>query len=263
MSQTVEQQALSVSHQTEQEAQYLRCHTDAQPEHLREQWKRQVSQAATYKAEIHALHTELQNGQEKSELRATCLPNAQAPPTHEEEPSTASCRSTVHPDTPRGVPLGHAPCFGHPPEILDQLQLRRSILGYGDCWDQGPRAHRQVQLHAVISIHHHLLNVHKDMVRQEEEAASLRSRRFQLSRRRTTSTRSSKRRPSRTRSGRRRPTKRRTTPGEFYWRGPPPPPPPPPSSGTTPQRTPAPGAPGGSPRRAGRGFGQRPIHEPL
>ena len=54
----VEHQTLSSACQGEQETQLLRNHTDAQPEHLKEQWKRHVAQVAAYKAEIHALHSE-------------------------------------------------------------------------------------------------------------------------------------------------------------------------------------------------------------
>ena len=70
MSQDMEHQTLSIAHQREEEVQRLRDHTDAQPDHRNAQWKKQVSQSATYKAEIHALHTELQNVTEKSELQA-------------------------------------------------------------------------------------------------------------------------------------------------------------------------------------------------
>ena len=45
---------------------------EAQPEQLKEKWKQQTSQTATYKAEIHALHSELANMAEKSELKAPC-----------------------------------------------------------------------------------------------------------------------------------------------------------------------------------------------
>ena len=68
MSQDTQHQALSMVHQVEEEVQRLRDHTGAQPDHLKAQWKKQVCQAATYKAETHALHTDLP---EKSELQAT------------------------------------------------------------------------------------------------------------------------------------------------------------------------------------------------
>ena len=71
MSQDMEQQALSMAHQREVEARRLKDQSAAQPEQVKAQWKQQVSQTATYKAEIHALHTELQNMAEKSELQAT------------------------------------------------------------------------------------------------------------------------------------------------------------------------------------------------
>ena len=70
-SQDLEQEALSIAHQCEVEVQQLQDKTDAQPQSLKEQWKQQMSQTATHKAEIHALHTELANMAEKSELQAT------------------------------------------------------------------------------------------------------------------------------------------------------------------------------------------------
>ena len=51
--QDMEHRALSMAHQREETIQGLRHHTDKQPDHLKTQWKRQVSQAATYKAKIH------------------------------------------------------------------------------------------------------------------------------------------------------------------------------------------------------------------
>ena len=70
-SQDLEQEALSITRQREAEVQQLQDKTDAQPQLLKEQWRQQMSQAATYKAEIHALHTEIANMAEKSELQAT------------------------------------------------------------------------------------------------------------------------------------------------------------------------------------------------
>ena len=66
----MEHQALSMAHQSEEEAHRLRGQSEVRPDHLKAQRKQQVSQAATYKAEIHALHTELRNITEKSELQA-------------------------------------------------------------------------------------------------------------------------------------------------------------------------------------------------
>ena len=66
MSQDMEHQALSVAHQREQKIQRLKDQSEAQLD----QWKQQISQMATYKAQIHALHTELQNITEKSALQA-------------------------------------------------------------------------------------------------------------------------------------------------------------------------------------------------
>ena len=69
LSQDMEHKTMSDMLQKEQEVQRLRMQTDKQPDRLKERWKKQVSQAATYKAMIHALHTELANHQEKSELK--------------------------------------------------------------------------------------------------------------------------------------------------------------------------------------------------
>ena len=63
-----------MSHQEEVETLELRQLQDqsaAQPQLLEAQWKIQMSQQATDKAEIHALTTEIANMTEKSELKAT------------------------------------------------------------------------------------------------------------------------------------------------------------------------------------------------
>ena len=66
----VTDQALNTERQREEKIQRLRHHADTQPDHFKTQCKRQVSQAATYKSEIHAFHTELQNMTEKSVKRS-------------------------------------------------------------------------------------------------------------------------------------------------------------------------------------------------
>ena len=47
----------------------LRRQADKQPDKQKLLWKRQLSQQADYRAEIHELHTELLNMREKSEMR--------------------------------------------------------------------------------------------------------------------------------------------------------------------------------------------------
>ena len=69
-SQGLEQQAASIAHEREIEQRELRDQSDAQPQLLKTEWNTQMSQQATYKAEIHALYTEIANMQEKSELQA-------------------------------------------------------------------------------------------------------------------------------------------------------------------------------------------------
>ena len=76
----LEAQALREAHQLEQQAaqtaqeyrdmiQELRRQADEQPDLQRLLWKRQLSQQADYRAEIHELHTEFFNVKEKSEMK--------------------------------------------------------------------------------------------------------------------------------------------------------------------------------------------------
>ena len=60
-SQNLEQEAFGIAHQREVEVQQLQDQSAARPQLLKEQWKSQVSQQATRKAKIHALHTEISN----------------------------------------------------------------------------------------------------------------------------------------------------------------------------------------------------------
>ena len=69
MSHAMEQQILSIAR--EFETQQLQDKSASQPQLLKGQWKQQMSQTATYKAEIHALRTELANLTERPELQAT------------------------------------------------------------------------------------------------------------------------------------------------------------------------------------------------
>ena len=77
----LEAQALREAHQHEQQAAHaaqeyqdmiheLRRQADDQPDLQKLLWKRQLSQQADYRAEIHELHTELLNMREKSEMKA-------------------------------------------------------------------------------------------------------------------------------------------------------------------------------------------------
>ena len=82
----LEAQALREAHQYEQRAaqtaeeyqdmiQELRRQADEQPDLEKLLWKRQLSQQADYRAEIHELHTELLNMKEKSEMKSHLAAN--------------------------------------------------------------------------------------------------------------------------------------------------------------------------------------------
>ena len=82
----LEAQALREAHEYEQQAaqsaqEYqsiiheLRRQADEQPEVHKLQWKRQISQQASYLAEIHELNTEILNMKEKSEMKAQLSAN--------------------------------------------------------------------------------------------------------------------------------------------------------------------------------------------
>ena len=77
----LEAQALREAHQYEQQAAHSaqeyqemiheqRRQADEQPEVQKLRWKQQLFQQASYKAEIHELHTELLNLKEKSEMKS-------------------------------------------------------------------------------------------------------------------------------------------------------------------------------------------------
>ena len=57
----LEQQASRIAHEREVELRELQDQSAAQSQLLKAQWKNQMSQQATYKAAIHALHTEIAN----------------------------------------------------------------------------------------------------------------------------------------------------------------------------------------------------------
>ena len=69
-SRDLEHEAFSIAQEREIELRQLQSQAVAQPELLKAQWKSQMSQQATKKAEIHALHTEIANTNAKSELQA-------------------------------------------------------------------------------------------------------------------------------------------------------------------------------------------------
>ena len=69
-SQQEEQQASSLAREHEFAIQEFRRQAEEQPEILKSQWKMQLSQQASYKAEIHELYTEMLNMREKSEMQA-------------------------------------------------------------------------------------------------------------------------------------------------------------------------------------------------
>ena len=67
-SQCEEQQAAVKTREHELSIQEMRRQAEKQPELLKLQWRRQLSQQASYKAEIHELYTEMLNTREKSEM---------------------------------------------------------------------------------------------------------------------------------------------------------------------------------------------------
>ena len=70
-----EQQAEQSAHECQQMIHELRRQADEQPDARRFLWKQQLFQQASYKAEIHELHTELLNMREKSEMKAHLAAN--------------------------------------------------------------------------------------------------------------------------------------------------------------------------------------------
>ena len=61
LSQDQEQQAYSLAQEHERAIQEFRRQAEEQPEILKSQWRMQLSQQASYKAEIHELYTEMLN----------------------------------------------------------------------------------------------------------------------------------------------------------------------------------------------------------
>ena len=70
-----EQQAEQSAHEYQQMIHELRRQADEQPEAQKLLWKQQLFQQASYKAEIHELHTELLNLREKSEMKSHLAAN--------------------------------------------------------------------------------------------------------------------------------------------------------------------------------------------
>ena len=69
-SQDLEQQAASIAHEQELALRNLRKQAESQPKALQTQWRYQMSQQASYKAETHDLYTKMLNVRKKSELQA-------------------------------------------------------------------------------------------------------------------------------------------------------------------------------------------------
>ena len=70
-----EQQAAQSVHEYENTIQELRRQADEQPDIQKLLWKKQLSQQATYRAEIHELYTEMLNMKEKSEMKSHLAAN--------------------------------------------------------------------------------------------------------------------------------------------------------------------------------------------
>ena len=108
----LEAQALREAHQYEQQAaqsaqeyqdmiQELRRQADEQPDIQKLLWKKQLSQQASYRAEIHELHTELLNMKEKSETKSHFAANMcrvdQTVPSRTVESEPANVLNTLSP----------------------------------------------------------------------------------------------------------------------------------------------------------------------
>ena len=65
-----EQQAIALAREHELAIQEIRRQAEEQPELLKLQWRRQLSQQSSCKAEIHELYTEVLNMREKSEMQS-------------------------------------------------------------------------------------------------------------------------------------------------------------------------------------------------
>ena len=70
-----EQQAAQTAQEYQSMIHELRHQADEQPDLQKLLWKRQLSQQADYRAEIHELHTELLNMKEKSEMKSHLAAN--------------------------------------------------------------------------------------------------------------------------------------------------------------------------------------------
>ena len=70
-----EQQAAQTAQEYQDMIQELRRQADEQPDLRKPPWRRQLSQQADYRAEIHELHTELLNMTEKSEMKSHLAAN--------------------------------------------------------------------------------------------------------------------------------------------------------------------------------------------
>ena len=68
--QNEEQQAAATAREHELAIQEFKRQAKEQPELLKLQWRRQLSQQSSYKAEIHELYTEMLNMREKSEMKS-------------------------------------------------------------------------------------------------------------------------------------------------------------------------------------------------
>ena len=70
-----EQQAAQTAQEYQNMVQELRRQADEQPDLQKLLWRRQLSQQADYRAEIHELHTELLNMKDKSEMKSHLAAN--------------------------------------------------------------------------------------------------------------------------------------------------------------------------------------------
>ena len=68
--QVEEHQAAATAHEHELAIQEFKRQAEEQPELLKLQWRSQLSQQSSYKAEVHELYTEMLNMREKSEMKS-------------------------------------------------------------------------------------------------------------------------------------------------------------------------------------------------
>ena len=171
----LEAQALREAHQLEQQAaqtaqeyrdmiQELRRQADEQPDLQRLLWKRQLSQQADYRAEIHELHTELLNMKEKSEMKLHLAANMcsidHTVPSRTVESEPENVLNTLSPGRSQRWILPH--------ELA--TPLRPTSSGLSHQWEpqsSSVQVHRRGNVPHLLHAIFHQRNGEKFMVEQE------------------------------------------------------------------------------------------------